>query len=375
MLTTHVLYEYTHKHRPHGCSFIRLLNPLLYPLNQEIFQVRRSDEFVPADIVIVERFWRPDISLLRAESLVKKIRNNRTCFVYTLDDNLLDLERSDVSEKQAIEQRMVVRYFLREADGVIVSTKFLKQRFLTFNKNIFVVPNALDERIFQKELLSKKLSYYKNNKKSKVIGYMGTKTHDKDIMMIMKALREMLVKYQGTVKLQLIGGISDQSIIQLFGELPIETVKVPCYEYNEFMAWMTQMVRWDLAIAPLEDNLFTQCKSDIKFLDYGILGIPGIYSSVSPYKDEVIHRKTGYLVQNTTESWANAIDDLLSDDILRDHIRQESNNYVSNNRTLQQCASDWQQAIMKIYIEYKNNNSSSNFGVMNQPYKNYNPCT
>ena len=64
---------------------------------------------------------------------------------------------------------------------------------------------------------------------------------------------------------------------------------------------MRQHLRWDVAIAPLEDDAFTRGKSDLKYLDYAALGIPGVFSDVRPYRDTVRHRETGLLAANEPE--------------------------------------------------------------------------
>lgn len=40
----------------------------------------------------------------------------------------------------------------------------------------------------------------------------------------------------------------------------------------------------DLALAPLEDNLFNQCKSNLRLLEYGACGFPVVCSDVRPYQ-------------------------------------------------------------------------------------------
>lgn len=209
-----------------------------------------------------------------------------------------------------------------------------------------MVPNALDERLVE-EALGRKSATANNGRK--VIGYMGTYTHDADLMMILQALRETLRKHLDTLELQLIGGIADSAVMQAFNGLPIKVLKVGTNgEYPDFMRWMSQTVQWDLAIAPLEDNCFTRCKSDIKFLDYSILGIAGIYSRVTPYEKTVRHLETGYLATNNTQAWVDAFDGLLTDDSLRQKLGIQAQKYVLSTRTLRHCAQNWRDAIQAI---------------------------
>ena len=62
-----------------------------------------------------------------------------------------------------------------------------------------------------------------------------------------------------------------------------------------------------------EDTPFTRCKSDLKVLDYSALGIPGIYSRVTPYAATVNHGETGWLADNTTDFGRDALERRVTD--------------------------------------------------------------
>ena len=71
------------------------------------------------------------------------------------------------------------------------------------------------------------------------------------------------------------------------------------YAANSFPGSAARASAWDVAVAPLHDTAFNRCKSDLKFLEYAALGLPGIYSDVVPYKHAVRHEETGLLTENT----------------------------------------------------------------------------
>ena len=58
----------------------------------------------------------------------------------------------------------------------------------------------------------------------------------------------------------------------------------------------------DLAVAPLEVNRFNECKSNLRLLEYGILGWPVVCSDVLPYRGAPVTR-----VPNRPEAWLEAI--------------------------------------------------------------------
>lgn len=349
-LRVHVVYEYGSDSRPHGCAYIRLMLPLRHPSNAEALTVTAGENYERADVVMIDRRWRPRVTPAAAEALVSRARNDGACVIYSIDDNLLDLQLEGFNQQPlTTEELMVVRYFAREADGIIVTTELLKERLSRLNPNIFVVPNALDENLWGGGRAAAAEVGRQQSSGRKVIGYMGTYTHDADLMMILQPLRAALRAHAGRVELQLIGAVADRAVLDAFDGLPVSVLGVGDNgEYPAFARWMADNVRWDLAIAPLEENAFTRCKSDIKFLDYGAVGVPGIFSRGPVYGGTVKHLETGYLADNDTQSWAEAFERMLTDDALRRKIGAAAREYTFSTRTLRQRASEWRDAIFSI---------------------------
>jgi processive 1,2-diacylglycerol beta-glucosyltransferase len=101
-------------------------------------------------------------------------------------------------------------------------------------------------------------------------------------------------------------------------------------------------------MAPLEDDTFTRCKSDLKYLDYAALGIPGVFSDVRPYRDTVRHRETGLLAANDEKAWSDALEEIVSDDALRAQLAEAAKGEVHGSRMLKTNATLWSDAIGKI---------------------------
>jgi glycosyltransferase involved in cell wall biosynthesis len=111
---------------------------------------------------------------------------------------------------------------------------------------------------------------------------------------------------------------------------------------------MRQQLRWDVAIAPLGDDTFTRGKSDLKYLDYAALGIPGVFSDVRPYRETVRHRETGLLAANEPEAWAEALEEVVSDAALRARLAEAATRDVHGHRMLKTNATRWSDAIETI---------------------------
>ena len=352
-----VRYEHGLSRTPTPTSYIRLLLPLGHPVNDGAFEVVSGYEGIQpgVDIVIAERIWEPFISPRLAVELLEQVRRAGACLIYSLDDNLLDLHYL------TIEQRAAIAMMAREADGIIVSTAALKERLRELNSNVHVVANAVDERLFG-PAIGRQRSPGKCNGRQ-VIGYMGTFTHDADLMLIGKALRSVLRKRRNEVELQFIGAVEQDSTLEYFRDLPVRVLKgveSGYAEYPQFVRWMIENMFFDVGIAPLQESAFTTCKSDIKFLDYSALGIPGIYSSIPIYRQTVRHLQTGYLAENSTEAWEEGLNRMLDDQPLRESIAKSAQEHVFSARTLEHRACDWQIAVQNIWETYSARKSEPN---------------
>jgi processive 1,2-diacylglycerol beta-glucosyltransferase len=338
----HVVYEYGIDLRPHSTAFLRLIRPFSHPGVQAhvdtTFDLDYNGE--SADMVIVDRLWRPDVSLQLVRELVNKIRLKRAKFAYSLDDNFFDL----ILENKGYPPREflpIVAFMLRQADCVLVSTPALRERLLEYNPNIIVLPNQLDERL----LVIRHPSEIRPlaDRDHVVIGYMGTFTHDEDFLMILPAIKAIHQRYPGRIEVQVVGVVRDDETKKELQALPVRYVypQPEEHEYPMFMLWFTGHVHWDIAISPLRDTPFTRCKSDIKYLDYAAIGAAGIFSQSSAYTSTIHHKEDGWIAENLPEAWEEALETLMQDRSLRLQIARNASRYLYSQRILAQHAPDW----------------------------------
>jgi len=376
----HILYEHGTDLRPFGSAYIRLLRPLTHPALCGGLEVTSGLKYDGQDVdaVIVDRLWRPDISPALAISLVESVRRAGARLIYALDDDFLELPAEGKDWRPTEEHRWVVQFFLRQADGIMVPTQALRERFLSFNPNIAVVPHALDERLLSGRRLPEGRSHFTPGRKvigyintlltyvlniahpahakRKVVGYMGTFTHDDDLMMVLPALRTVWQRHRKEIEFQMVGVVGRADTRRALEGLPVRTVRFrpKQSEYPSFMSWFSSHLRWDIAISPLKDTAFNQCKSDIKFLDYSAIGAAGIYSRVPAYESSVRHLETGWLVENEVEAWVEALEGLLSDDSLRTQLAQNATRYLYTERILARCAHNWLKALENLLDDTRN---------------------
>ena len=343
----HILYEHGEDPRPYSPSYVRLLRPLTHPNLRKCLEVDWGLQYEnqQVDAVIVDRLWRPDISPAIAEGLVADVHSTGARLIYSLDDDLLSLPMEGEDSPFAEERRQVVQFLLHEADGVMVTTPALRERLVDANPNIVVIPTALDERLLVRRMPSP--TYSMLGKARKVIGYMGTLTHDDDLVMVVPVLQAVWERHCGNVEFQMTGVVGRPDTLDALHGLPVRWIRPSLEEteYPLFMLWFTGRILWDIAISPLRDTAFNHCKSDIKFLDYCAIAAVGVYSRVPAYDSSVRHLETGWLVENEVDAWVEALEELLFNDSLRVQLARNATRYLYAERILARCAVNWSNAI------------------------------
>lgn len=343
MLRVHVLFESSSGGVPHGCSVIRLLRPLSHPQLADHIQLSHGIGLPEHDfdVLIVERFWDHRFDWLRDEAMLRSVRARGARIIFELDDDLLALGAADDPNWQ--ERKMWMRQVARHADGLMVSTPQLAARMSQLNPNVVVVANALDDRLFADARTLPR----RPTTQQVVLGYMGTYTHLEDLMSVLRPLRSVLHRH--AARLEVIG-IGDQRLIsRLFDGLDAAVIEVPPRSglYENFARFMLDQVHWDFGIAPLLDTRFSASKSDIKYLDYAVKGIPGIFSDVPAYRNAITHRHNGLLARTAVE-WEAALEEMITNPASRHAMGQEAHTQVWRDRMLDSRAMDWAHAIEKL---------------------------
>lgn len=334
--TLHVLFEHGVDQQPYGCSMVRLLRPLQYP-GLALPWTLTTGVDLPAtapDTVVVERLWRPGTDVVVAQALAQRLRHDRSRLIYTLDDNLLELG-------WPARRANAVLLLARQADRVIVSTEALAQRLRHLNRDVVVLPNQIDDTLFGPPRAPQAPG------ETVTLGYMGTPTHLHDLLHILAPLRRVLRRHADRVRLELVGVADSPHVRDLFPGLPVSLKPATGHvAYDRFVPWMKRELHWDLALAPLTDTPFNRCKSDLKFLDYAALSIPGIFSAVTPYTATVQHDQTGLLAADAAQ-WEAQLEYLIGDHAARTRLALAARDAVYATRSLKQHAPDWVAALQE----------------------------
>jgi hypothetical protein len=215
----------------------------------------------------------------------------------------------------------------------VVSTPALKKRLNQYNTSIIVIPNSINTEAIKTDK-SKKID-------KTVFGYLISPDNQQYLFSILEQLRTVLTKYRNNVIFQIAGHHTTGLSKELFGDLPVEILTPAETSFNSYIKWIVNDLNWDFGIAPLLKNDFTLYKSDMKFLDFTRMGIPGVYTNFEPYRNVKEHN-AGLMVDS---DWVKAIGLMIEDEKQRNGIFKLAKEYVLKERNLETQIAAWKTAL------------------------------
>lgn len=294
-----------------------------------------------ADVVVVQRHLDNQVMKLIsvAADLGKKV-------VFEIDDLMIDLPEFLSHHKEGLAgYEAALGVSLRQTNCVTVTTKRLGQQLERFSRPVTIIPNCVSAGEFQP--IDQK--YWKNGVATIVVASSDSVLVD----FILPAISQLMRRKDISVKVLVIGPLGDA-----FDRAGVKCDRVPNFTYDEFKKFI-RTIDNPIGVIPLDDSLFSSCKSPVKYFDYSLAGIPVICSDVPPYADVVKNGVNGLLVaNNTTENWVGAIEQLLQSVTMRKEITAQAIYFVENEYSLAKAAEHWNTFLMKLNLGFFDYNSS-----------------
>lgn len=333
---------FTHQNIITAVEYLRVFGPISYT-DMEILMgieyINNLFDFIKdIDIVLIQRDFPNDFGLFN--QIFNISRAQKKPVVYDLDDNLFDLPKNHPDRESFVFARAMIPMIraITKADYITVSSKYLENKLTFLNQNILVLPNYLDKKIWSFRS--------PDNQKSAervTIGYMGGNTHKPDIELITPILLTIKDEYAERVRFNFYG-LKPPDRLLSFPDTTWTPIKT--YVYKEF-AEDFQKIDVDFFIAPLNNNEFNRCKSNIKYLEYSSLGVPGIFSNVYPYK-EIITDGVNGLHANSSLEWEEKIRMLIENPELRYRLADNAQNFINENFLMSKNSFRWKEAYQNI---------------------------
>lgn len=343
-----------------GCYLVRCLLPLQANGWDGDQTSIRLDAMTPenkaraaqdADIVV---FHRPeDPKKLQLARLLKGMGKK---IVFDNDDTYKDdggFKFNEFMDKERLDRGLktineCIDAFIKEADLVTCSTRFLKEEYEKLNPNVVVLPNCVDPFLFDEPI--------RNESDVVRIGITGSVAITSDLD-VLKPIVEHYHKDK-RVKIVLLS-MPPQKNDKYTRELYFDEYKfwesvdiewqpfVPMEEYLDTL----NNLKLDINIIPRADNYFNRCKSNLKFLENSMFETPTIAQAFpthdSPYEQNPDDSK--YMLMATDfDSWIEQIEKLITDKKLRLDMGKKAHDYVLENYNIEDKAHLWVDAYSKL---------------------------
>ncbi len=236
--------------------------------------------------------------------LLTRARNRGKRTFFDIDDLLFDPDYThlivDTLDLPQTEQTLNhwfsfisrIRASIQLCDALITTNAFLAEKLSQyFGKPVHVVPNFMNDAQTD---ISKQIFHLKKNSgwkrdKDITLGYFsGTQTHNKDFEVIASALAELFAA-DSRIKLRIGGHLQVCEQIAQF-EHRLETIP-----FCDFVNLQTAVGKVDINLVPLQENVFSNCKSELKYFEAAAVGTVTVATPVYTYSHAIQDGKNGFL--------------------------------------------------------------------------------
>jgi len=287
-----------------------------------------------ADIVVIWRAtWSEDL-----DRIFNTCRNAGIVTIFDVDDLMFrpELARNkliDGIRSQRLSELDVQRFYvrvnqtMRAADMASCTTAELASHLRLFKKPSFVVPNCWDQDCWSRSRLAVRARAQTEGDGLVRIGYAsGTRTHQKDFEVVAPAIARVLRAHPQS-RLVLFRDPSSGEGIVIADEFDVLADLQDQIEWRDKVALQDlpgEIARFDINLAPLEiGNPFCEAKSELKYWEAALAGVPTIASPTGPYQRAIEHGRTGFLPTGE-EEWVEALGALVTDAALRRRVAHDA---------------------------------------------------
>jgi glycosyltransferase involved in cell wall biosynthesis len=223
---------------------------------------------------------------------------------------------------------------MKLAEMTVVSTKELEERFKDKSHRIHTSQNLIDPG----DWLGLRMNPDRPKDPRLRILYGGASGHFGDLDEAQVGLQAVLENPPVPIRLVALGAMPSW-MHDMSRRHPDRVINIP---WVPDMRLYAQAIAWggfDVALAPLADHPFNTAKSNIKWLEAAMQGIPLLCSNIGPYAE--IPDGCAIKVDNSPVQWAEGLRELLKNEGLREKICAAAFGEVMENWTLDKGKEVW----------------------------------
>ena len=274
-----------------------------YFTSQEIQQLSAVAE--NADVLVVARARYTD----KLNRLITRIRNRGKRVYFDIDDLVFDSDYvhlilqtldQDVNHPDVWDFWFAyvgrVGAAMKLCDGVITTNDYLAQQIRRYaHQPTYVIPNFMNQQQLDisRRIYAEKSKRHFERTKDVCLGYFsGTPSHNRDLDIAALAIARLLNE-DPRIILVVVGYMELKAPLQNYAS------RIRSYALHDFVNLQRLIGFVEVNLVPLQDNIFTNCKSELKYFEAGIVGTVSIASPVFSYTRAIRDGENGYLAMST----------------------------------------------------------------------------
>ena len=283
-------------------------------------QTLRPEDVDRFDVIVFQR--KTDE---RSLEIIKVANSAGKLTVYEIDDDVWNVARTNPGAGTWTQTALSgLARCAGACQLVTTASEVLAQRLRRINPHVRVLPNSLpaDSWDYPKP---------KEQREDRVVlGWAGSSSHVEDLRIISEVVQQLVERYP-QVEFVFAGGPDDVPLT--LGN------RVRRLEATDIRRYPEVLEQIDVGVIPLQDTAFNRAKSDLKFVEYSMLGIPSVASKVEPYLKSVKHGENGFLAVNAKD-WLKFLGRLVENVELRREIGARAQAFA-RTRTIDRTIAHW----------------------------------
>lgn len=258
-------------------------------------------------------------------SIINEAKRLRLPTIWEVDDFIFDKEVLTKSKTLAALDRTTFDQLVEGADlyrnamllcgtGIASTTGLADAMKMAGLPEVHVIENALDRHTLEVAAKVCRNHTVHHNGILRIVYGSGTNTHNIDFQEAAPAIVKILEKFPN-VRFRLIGTLD---LHEIFSGFEDQVERLPTCTYEEYLSSLAEC---DISIAPLENYIFNDSKSNIKYLEASIVKVPSVCSPRAAFSLVIVHGENGFLCE-TADEWETAFTILVTDAAKRAQVSE-----------------------------------------------------
>jgi glycosyltransferase involved in cell wall biosynthesis len=253
-------------------------------------------------LVICRAFYTQAIEQMATRAKVRGIPVLFDCDDLVFDPGYVPLVMKsldlDLNQEQGLQRwyARMARYgaVMRLCDRAIATNPFLAGQMESAGHiRSDVIPNFLHaaQQALSTELYEGKRDSGFRSDGTITVGYFsGSPTHNRDFAVAVPALARLMDE-NPRIRLRIVGFLDAKGGLERFGS------RVEVYPLQDPMNLQRLIAEVEINNSPLQNNLFTNCKSELKYFEAAIAGTITVATPTDPFARAIVDGENGFLAR------------------------------------------------------------------------------